>query len=150
MSASSDDPLSIIAFAEQRWETIGGVAAGGIMGIILQFGVSITDLVGRLFDILILPLGAMGEQLGNIVTAFLGGVATIIQQGAQTTVASIAPGATWAVGPLTFAFGILAAGAGLAAMAWFLSLEVTSNIIPGSFTDVPFFGVDEEDEDLEG
>lgn len=146
--SASDDPQTLIAIADSRWDSIGGVVGGGLAGAFLAFFVSGINLLQALFDILIQPLGALGQGAGDVVAAIVGGAADIIEQGAQTTIATIAPGAQWAVGPLTFGFGILAAGGGLVVLGWMLSLEVTSNLIPFTFTDVPFFGVDEEDEQV--
>lgn len=145
----SSSPDSYIRRASNNYDTIGGIIASGIGGTFLAAYASGINVIQAIVGIMVLPLEALGINLAGVVTAFVGGGAQIIQQGAQTTVASIAPGATWAVGPLTFAFGIIAASAGLYTMAYIVSLSPTSNLIPFSFTDFPLVGADEGAEEFE-
>lgn len=146
---SARDPLAFISLADDRWNSIGGVLGGGIMGVFLASIALTIDFFQATANVLISPLEALGINLGGIVDAFVGGAADIMRQGAETTVASLAPGATWAVGPLTFGFSVIAAGTGLFAMAWLLQQSPTSDLIPFSFTDFPILGVDEGDEEFE-
>jgi len=149
MSASGRDGFGLIAAASDRWNSISAAAQGGIMGVIAATFALLIDVGQAIADVFIIPTSELATQGGNVVEAFTGGIAAIIRQGAVTTVASIAPGATWAVGPLSFAFSVLAAGGGLYVMAAVLSRGFTSDTIPGTFTDIPFIGVDEEDEEAD-
>lgn len=132
---------------EARTMTLGSILAGGFGGVLLAWFIGGIELVQAGFNFIVSPLAAFGNQLARVVVAFVGGGARIIESGVATTVASVAPGATWAVGPLTFALQIGAAGAGLYVMALILSRPITSDTIPFSFTDLPFLGVEEDEDD---
>ncbi|WP_254841141.1 hypothetical protein [Natronomonas marina] len=147
MSASGDDGLGIIAFANKRFESPSSAVLASLTGAIVALGAAFIDFWTAVADVIIVPLSAMGELLAGVLQAFIGGGASIIGQGAATTVQSLVPGSIFALGPLTFAEGIAAAGAGILVMTWILSREVTSDTIPFSATDIPFLGVDEDDED---
>lgn len=140
-------PQQLIARA-RSFPSLGAVLAGGFGATILAVFYQGIELLQAIVGVLLFPLEALGVNAAQIVSSFVGGIADIIQQGAITTQQAIAPGASWAVGPLTFFFAILAAGAGLVAMAFVLSLSPTSDALPGTFTDVPFIGVNENEEDF--
>lgn len=145
---SARDPLSFVFAAESNWNSIGGVVGGGIMGVILAMTALGIDYLQAIATVLTAPLRALGVNLGALVGSYVGGAAGIIRTGAETTQQALLPGQVWAVGPLTFAFSILAAVGGLFVMAWVLSLSPTSDLIPFSFTDIPGLGVDEDEEEI--
>lgn len=148
MSASDGgrDPLSIIAFAESNWASIGAAVAGGIMGLFTGFFAGLIDVVTSIFGLITQPLDVLGIEVGNFLGALVGGAADIVTQGAVTTQQAIAPGQTWAVGPLTFAFGVVAAAAGWYVFARVLAADATSDLLPFTGTDVPGVGANEESE----
>jgi hypothetical protein len=148
MSASNGgrDPLSIIAFAESNWQPIGGAIAGGIMGLFTGFFSGLIDVVTSIFGLLVQPIDVLGLEVGNFLGALVGGAADIVTQGAVTTQQAIAPGQPWAVGPLTFAFGIVSAAAGWYVFARVLAADATSDLLPFTGTDVPGVGANEEQE----
>jgi hypothetical protein len=146
MASSGRSGLSYIFTAFSNFGSIGQVLVAGFMGVILAWASQGINAIVALTNIFITPVSRLGANLGQIVDAFVGGGARIIAQGVETAVLSTVPGAAWAIGPLTFATNIIAAGAGLFAMAWLLSQAPTSNLIPFSFTDFPLIGVDEEEE----
>ena len=148
MSASDGgrDPLSIIAFAESNWQSIGGAVAGGIMGVFTGFFSGLIDVITSIFGLLVQPLDVLGFEVGNFLGALVGGAADIVTQGAVTTQQAIAPGQSWAVGPLTFAFGIVSAAAGWYVFARVLAADATSDLLPFTGTDVPGVGANEESE----
>ena len=148
MSASDGgrDPLSIIAFAESNWQSIGGAVAGGIMGVFTGFFSGLIDVITSIFGLLVQPIDVLGVEVGNFLGALVGGAADIVTQGAVTTQQAIAPGQSWAVGPLTFAFGIVSAAAGWYVFARVLAADATSDLLPFTGTDVPGVGANEESE----
>ena len=148
MSASDGgrDPLSIIAFAESNWASIGGAVAGGIMGLFTGFFAGLIDVVTSIFGLLVQPIDVLGLEVGNFLGALVGGAADIVTQGAVTTQQAIAPGQPWAVGPLTFGFGIASAAAGWYVFARVLAADATSDLLPFTGTDVPGVGANEESE----
>jgi hypothetical protein len=98
---------------------------------------------------MILPLVALGESLAANVTALIGGYARIIEQGVETAVLSIAPGAQFAIGPLTTIIAVGTVAITSYAVAVALAQTVTSNFALGAGFDVPTPGFDgpEEDQD---
>lgn len=143
------DGLSVIAFASDRFNSIGETARAGIMGAIIAVFTLFIDFWIAVAETVLVPLGEMATQLGNVVRAFIGGGAGIIGQGAESTIASLAPGSIWSFGPLGFAAGIIAAGLGWVVMSYFLGIGFTGNTIPFTSIDIPFIGVDEEDEEFD-
>lgn len=150
MSASGDrSGLGLIAFASNRWDSIGQTARAGVMGAIAAVFTLFIDFWLAVADTVLVPLQAMATELGNVVTAFIGGGAGIIGQGAASTIQSLGPDSLWSLGPLGFAAGIVAAGIGWVTMSYFLGIGFTGNTIPFSSIDIPFIGVDEEDEEFD-
>jgi hypothetical protein len=147
VSASGRDGLGIIEFASERFGSISATGKAGIMGVILAVFKLAIDAGTAITEVFILPTGELARQAANVVQSFVGGIAGIIQQGAESTIAAIAPGQMWAAGPLAFTISIAAAAGGVYVMSVLLGVGFTSDTIPGTFTDFPFLGVDEEDEE---
>jgi len=145
-SGSGRDGLGIIAASWERFGSISTAGQAGIVGVITAAFAMIINAGQAITDVFILPIQQLAVEGGNVVTSFVGGIAAIIEQGARTTIASIAPGQTWAVGPLTFLLSIATVAGALYVMSLVLSVGFTSDTVPGTFTDFPFLGVDEEDE----
>jgi len=149
MSGSEDggrEPWAIIQFAEKNWNSIGGAVAGGIMGAFIGFFSGLIDTIQAIFNLFVLPIDELGAQVANFLGALVGGAADIVTQGAVTTQQAIAPGQPWAVGPLTFAFGIVSVAAGWYVFARILAADQTSDLLPFTGTDVPGVGANEESE----
>lgn len=133
-------------FSRARSVGLPQVVSGGIGGIWLALYLAGIDFIQAAANLIILPVEAVGINASNVVQAFIGGAARIIQQGAITAQQSLLPGQVWAIGPFSFAISVGAIGIALYVMAELLSLEPTSDTIPFTFTDLPFLGVDEEEE----
>ena len=146
-SGSSFNPVDETRNFFSRYGTLERALIAGIGGIIgtVLIGFSLfADAMRRLFTE---PLNAMATGIGGLMDAIIGGAADIVQTGAVTTQQALLPGSPWAVGPLTFAFGVLAMGAGWYAFAWLLARASTSDTIPFTATDLPLIGAEEEDDD---
>lgn len=144
---TSLDPMGLINSFQDRWGGLGKATEAGIGGVIVTVlgGLALgVDTVRRLFTD---PLIAVINGVSGLMDAIIGGAGDIIEQGVRTTVTSIAPGATWAVGPLTYGFSIVAVGVGLYVLAQILESRATSDLIPFTFTDWPLIGADEEGEE---
>lgn len=148
MSASGGSlgPWGLISRA-RNFGSIGAIITAAVGGIMLAIPQEAIRAFQALVSVFVEPVQSLAGGAAGIVTAFLGGISSIIRQGAETTVATLAPQATWAVGPLTFGFSVAAAGGGLFVMALLLEQGPTSDAIPGTFTDFPLIGTDEEDEE---
>lgn len=145
--STNSSPSGLIDRAKQ-YPNLGALIFGGLGGAILAFFEEIIQFIQAIFGFVVDPLVVFTGQLGNIIIAFVGGAARIIFQGSATTISSIAPGGSFALGPFTFAEAIGAAALGLMVMAAVLALSPTSNLIPFSFTDYFGIGVDEGEEDF--
>jgi len=141
VSASGDGGILPIIRQAQSAGGLQAILLGGVGGVILAFFQQIIGLVRAIFGFFVEPLTTFTGAIGQIILALFGGVASIIGQGAATTVASIAPRGAFAFGPLTFVEGIGAAFVGLFAVVLFLSSDLTGNVIPGTFTDIPIIGL---------
>jgi len=117
---------------------IGGVVAS----VFMAFAIFID--VGQ--QLITKPLGRMATEIANLMGAIIGGASRIIDQAATTAVLSIAPGAKWAIGPLTYVISIAVMGAALYVLAQILESPVTSDTIPFTFSDLPVLGVEEDEE----
>lgn len=144
---TSLDPTDTINNFKDRFSGIGGAVEAGVGGVVITIFTGLAlgiDTIRRLFTD---PLIALIDGSSAFVFELVGGAAEIVEQGVQTTVESIAPGATWAVGPLTYAVSIIVVGVGLYVLAKILEQRATSDLIPFTFTDWPIIGADEEGEE---
>lgn len=141
MAASGDDSgvLPIIRDAN-TFEGLGAILFGGLGGIFLAFANQIIATIRAVFNLFVVPLQTMASVIGQFLIALFGGAADIIGQGAATTIVSIAPTGAFSAGPFTFAEGIGAAALGLFVVAYLISQNITSNVIPGLLVDIPFIG----------
>lgn len=142
MSASGDSGGVLPIIQEAR--TFPGLFAilfGGIGGLLLAFFQQVIETLRAVFGLFLTPLQVMASVVGRFLLALFGGIARIIGQGAETTIASISPGASFALGPLTFAESIGAAALGLFVVALLISQQITSNVIPGLLVDLPFISL---------
>ena len=148
MSASNGgrDPLSIIYSADARWASIGAAVAGGIIGLFTSVFAGLVDFVTSISGLITQPIDALADGVANFLGALVGGAGDIVTQGAVTAQQTIAPGQSWAVGPLTFALGIVGAGAGWYVFARILAADQTSDLLPFTGTDIPGAGANEESE----
>lgn len=147
MSASgSRSGLGLISFASSNYKTIGGLIAALFMGFWLNVARQGINATTAIFNVFIKPVAQLATDSAGLVNSIVGGAGDIIDQGVRTSVLSIAPGATWAIGPLTAAASIAVVGVMLYVLGRVLALGVTSDAIPFTFTDFPLIGVDETEE----
>jgi hypothetical protein len=140
------NPSSLVRNFNSEFGTLQKAILGGIGGVIAGFFIAFNAVVEAVSGILIEPADQLGVSIGGLVSGIVGGSARIIEQGVSTAVTSIAPGATFAIGPLTFLLSIVTFGGALYVTGQILALPFTSDTLPFTFTDIPFVGVDEEDE----
>lgn len=139
-------PSPMELLEEAQGQSLAQILQSSIGGAMLALALMAISTVQSIFEVLTQPLDALGIELGNLVEALLGGPIDIIGQGAASAVASLEPGGMFYVGPLTFPLAVVTALSGGYVLAKYLELEITSDTIPFSFTDIPFIGVDEDDE----
>lgn len=140
------DPMEIINRASE-FDSLGGLIGSGIGGIILAAVIIVINLGQTIADVVIIPLQSLAVNVARVVTSFVGGGARIISAGVTSTVNSITVG-FFNLGPFTFGESVLIVGSGIFAMSVLLQLSPTSNILPFTFTDVPFIGIDEDEEEF--
>lgn len=123
--------------------TLGDVAAEGIGGFVLAVATGFISGFLTLADLFIKPMNALiGGIQGGIEAIF--SWTMIVLSGAEASAASVAPGATFDIGPFTFALALVAVLLGGWVIARYLIEEETSDLIPFSFIDFPFVGQEEE------
>jgi hypothetical protein len=149
MSASGSRlGFRLLAFGRGRTaaEVLGSAIAGLIAGVFVQ-GIRIIDAVVTLITS---PLDALAAGPASLITAFFDANAAVLTAAARTTIATIAPGGTFAqlVGPLAFVFGVAQVLVVLWLLGRFLRERSTTNIgLLGTGIDVPTpgFGTAEEE-----
>ncbi|MHB9286787.1 hypothetical protein ACKVMT_07075 [Halobacteriales archaeon Cl-PHB] len=147
MAPTKLNPVETVRNFTSNYDGIGGALRAGVGGIIVTLLAGIAILVNTGRRLITDPLDSVINGVSNLMGAIIGGAGDIVRQGAETTVATIAPGATWAVGPLTYAFSIASIGVGLYVLAQIVEMRSTSNILPFTFTDLPVIGATEEGEE---
>jgi len=117
----------------------------GIGGVIAAIFIAINMTIDAVISLVVDPIFQLATSASNNVEAIVGGSADVINKGVKTTVESISPGATWAIGPLTWLLSIALMGAALFLLAEILQRAPTSNLVPFTRVDIPFLGADEEE-----
>ncbi|MFC7026365.1 hypothetical protein ACFQJ5_16660 [Halomicroarcula sp. GCM10025324] len=117
---------------------------------VIAFFASLADAIGAFFDIPINTGLALGEGIGDLIDAFLGGGANIIQSGATESSTSLASGIWAQFGPFSFAVAIGSVVIGALIISRARQEESTSNIFPGAGGIdapewLPFVGEEEGD-----
>jgi len=124
--------------------SIGGAFRSAAGGILAALGIAVIAFIDVWQSLFTDPISAIIDGSVGVLNGLIGGTARILIQGATTAVQSLAPGATWAIGPLTFLMAIVLMGAAMYIFAQILQVPATSDMIPFSSTDVPFLGAEEE------
>jgi hypothetical protein len=110
---------------------------------IAAFFVQAANAVEAISNVIIAPLGQFADGLVAIVRSLLGdGAAEIIEAGAEASAADIS-----VFGIASFPVGLGVAFGGAFVLSLYLSNQDTSDLIPFSFTDIPFLGVEEDPEE---
>jgi hypothetical protein len=146
---SGDDPSANSVLTG----TIGFLNTGGNLGTLLQgaiFGTLVSvftggiDIIQSIVGLVTAPINAAGEATIATIDATLIEPLGIVESGAEASASSIAS----QFGPFAFLVGLAILLAGFWLITQFLEEDETSNtfIVPG-FPDLPFIGVEEEDED---
>jgi hypothetical protein len=150
-STTPETNESFVSSALTLWTTVQSmsikeVVRNGIgMTIFAIFGSIATGIVeiGQLFT---QPVDALGAALVEVVNAFLIRPLGILVQGAQTSIASIMPGAPFDLGPFTWWLALAVFLVGAWAVGRFLTEEETSNVLPGAPFDLSIPGFREEED----
>lgn len=132
----ADDQLGaweLIDEAEGR--DIGAIVLAAVGSFIYAISQGINASINAAFSLFVDPVDALIDGSVDIVNALWGGWVDILEEGAKTTVESLAPGSAWAIGPFTQALSILTVAIGLYLIAWVVGQEYTSNLVPGLLVD---------------
>lgn len=116
--------------------SIGEVIFTGIGAVLLAAGSAVASGILSLADVVIVPLNAITNAVGQLIDAVFGGSAFIIDLGAIASGRSIGPGGLFA-SPLSFIFGIAIVLGALYVVRAYVSEEPTSNFFPGLPFDIP-------------
>jgi hypothetical protein len=146
MAESKLNPVEQMNKFQQRYGTIGKALMAGVGAIVVTLFGGIAIIIDTFRRLITDPVGAIIDSVTGLFNVLIGGSADLIRAGVETAIASVAPGAAWAIGPATFALTVGAWGAALYVFAQVMEARATSNLIPFTMTDVPVIGADEEDE----
>lgn len=108
---------------------------------ILAIAFGIAAIISALFGLIVSAFETLGEQVGAIPAAILGGGADIIQFGAGVTAAALEQ-----FGIVAFIIGIVIVLIGIWILIQFLQEPETGDFFPGIPFDLPIGGVREEEE----
>lgn len=140
---------------EGGWK-IGDFAKTGLGLTIIGIFVGVQNLFNSIIGFVTNPLDSAGESVATLFGGLVGEPASILTGTAETTATEISATFTGFLGVFAFPAGVASIMIGLWIVTTYLSEEDTSDIFPGSFTDidtpswVPFLpdpGVQEEGED---
>lgn len=148
------DPLNLLGLARSLGENspfgpITNALLLGITGLILAIFTGLIDLAQAITSFFSRPIFAGGAGAADIVSAFLGGIANIIITGAEVTAFSLIPGpfqSPLLVPIFAFIYAVAIVGGAAFVMALVLNRFVTSDFVPGTGTDFPVVGQDEDEE----
>jgi len=107
---------------------------------------SIADIIDAIAGFPIAIMDAMSTGIGALINSLLENPAAILDASAAETIRSLTSGVWAQFGPLTWPLGtgvILLSGY---LVSMYLEEDETSDIVPYSFTDIPFVGTEEEGE----
>lgn len=143
-------PWDLIEEADGR--KLGATVIAVVISYVLAIGQGVNSMINTAFDLFVDPLGAVIDGATGFVNELWGGWQDILRQGAKTAVASIEPGATWAVGPFTQALSLISVVVSLYILAKVMASPFTSNLVPGTLVDNRLISwisttPEEEDED---
>jgi hypothetical protein len=115
---------------------------------VLQFFGKSSELIGTLFDVIIIPATSFIDGLGALILAIVGGAADIIDAGSGAAAESFLVGVWAALGPLAYPAAIASVLGGAYLMLQYFEIPVTADSVIGLFTgtDLPIIGAEEGDE----
>lgn len=148
MAEDTKGPWALIERADGKQLSV--ILSASVGATIYAFFQGIIEMMQTAFDLYIAPLAAMIDGVVTMVTTLYEGYSAVIEQGTTTAVQSIAPGATWAIGPFTQALSIGIVIVGIYVVARAIAAPWTSNLVPGILVDnriVSFFGETPEEEE---
>jgi hypothetical protein len=113
---------------------------------VLQFFAKSSELIGTLFDVIIIPATSFIDGLGALILAIVGGAANIIDAGSGAAAQAFLTGVWSALGPLAYPASIASVLAAAYLMLQYFEIPVTADSIIGLFTgtDLPIIGADED------
>jgi|GEM_PF-3522396 len=129
-------PWELVEEADGR--ELGATAIAAVISFVLAITQGVNSMINTAFDLFVDPLDAVITGSVGVVEELWGGWQAILEQGAETAVASIAPGATWAVGPFTQALSLVSVVVSLYILAKVMASPFTSNLVPGTLVDNRF------------
>jgi fucose permease len=141
MSASDDtDWISRLNNLSEIDSTSGALTRLLFLPIVAFF-VELANLTESIFNLAINPLSTLGNEVSLFISNTIGGSAEIIGVGARVSNDNLG---IFGIGAFPVSVGI-----GLSVfliIAWYLGRDESSDILPGTFTDLPLIGVDEDEE----
>jgi hypothetical protein len=146
MATLPDNPSPSELIEYSTDQSLISILTAGIGGFIASLWVGGINIVQTGVSIITNPGDALATVAASLVDALIGLPVDIAEAGAASAVQSLSPGGMFYIGPLTWPIAVATALSGLMVLAWYLSQNATSDALPGTFTDLPLVGTDEEGE----
>lgn len=108
---------------------------------VAAFFVQLANGVEAISQIIIAPAQEFAVGVAGIANSLLGGSADVIGAGASASASDVS---VFGIGGFPVAIGIAFLAAFI--IATFLEQDQTSDLIPFTFTDIPFLGVNEDED----
>jgi len=136
----STDTVSLFNWASDRltideWG-IGQFLKAGIGLTIAGLFTGTLDVFNAIISFFTEPLTSAGGSIAALFNGLVGEPASILVEGAQTTADGINSFFVGVLGPAAFPVAVASVLAGLWLVTTYLSEQDTSDIFPGSFTDI--------------
>ncbi|WP_158855602.1 hypothetical protein [Halorhabdus sp. CUG00001] len=115
---------------------IGNFLKAGIGLTIVGLFTGVMDVFNAIITFITTPLTSAGESVSNLFSGLIDSPVQILQTTAGVTGDEIAATFTGFLGPFAFPVGVAAVMASLYLVTIYLEDRQTSDIFPGSFTDI--------------
>lgn len=115
---------------------IGDFLKAGLGLTIVGIFAGMMDVLNAIITFITTPLSMAGEAIGNLFEALVNEPVTVLSQAADATGQAIGNTFTGWLGPFAFPAGVASILGGLYLVSIYLENRQTSDIFPGSFTDI--------------
>lgn len=115
---------------------IGDFLKAGIGLTVVGVFTGVMDILDAIIDFITTPLKAAGGAVANLFVGLVGEPVTILEKTAEGTGDAITTTMTGWLGPLAFPVGVASVLAALYLVSIYLEDRQTSDMFPGSFTDI--------------
>lgn len=133
-------------------DSLAAIVMQGVGGTMLAIFYMIQDGIISVGQLVTRPLDALSSGAAELLSQIVTSPVPILDASVYATAQSLLPGSMFYLGPATFALGVAAVLGGVAVLAYYISLDETSNFGIGVGVDIdygaiPFLEDPEEEDD---